>query len=105
MSFYFAQIDENNLVVNVIVTDSLEWCQTNLDGTWLETKEDKSIRKNFAGIGYIYDEERNAFIPPKPFNSWLLNEDSCVWESPIPYPDDENIYVWNEDEQSWDEVE
>ena len=102
MSFYFAQIDKNNLVVNVIVADSLEWCQTNLDGTWLETKEDKSIRKNYAGIGYKYDQERDAFIPPKPFNKWVLNEDTCRWESPVPYPDDENQYVWNDNKSEWE---
>jgi hypothetical protein len=60
------------------------------------------LRKNFAGIGYTYDEDRNAFIAPKPFKSWVLNEDTCNWESPIPYPQDNNIYKWNEQNQSWD---
>jgi len=64
-----------------------------------------TLRKNFAGIGYTYDEDRDAFIPKKPYNSWILNEDTCLWESPIPYPQDNNIYNWNEQNQSWDLIE
>ena len=63
------------------------------------------LRKNHAGIGYIYDEDRDAFIPPKPFNSWILNESNCNWESPIPYPQNENEYTWNELTLTWDIVE
>jgi hypothetical protein len=63
------------------------------------------LRKNHAGIGYTYDETRDAFIPPKPFNSWILNESTCLWESPIPYPQDGNKYKWNEQNQSWDLIE
>jgi hypothetical protein len=63
------------------------------------------LRKNHAGIGYTYDEDRDAFIPPKPFNSWILNENTCLWESPIPYPQDNNRYNWNEQNQSWDLIE
>jgi hypothetical protein len=63
------------------------------------------LRKNHAGIGYTYDETRDAFIAPKPFNSWLLNESTCIWESPIPYPQDDNIYTWNESTLTWDIVE
>jgi hypothetical protein len=63
------------------------------------------LRKNHAGIGYTYDEDRDAFIPKKPFNSWLLNESTCLWESPIPYPQDNNRYDWNEQNQSWDLIE
>ena len=59
------------------------------------------LRKNHAGIGYTYDEDRDAFIPPKIFKSWVLNEDTCLWESPIPYPQDNNQYSWNEQNQSW----
>jgi len=69
------------------------------------------FRKNFAGIGYIYDQARDAFIPPKPFNSWTLNETTCLWESPIPEPtltqeqiDNNNYYRWNEENQTWDLV-
>jgi hypothetical protein len=60
------------------------------------------LRKNHAGIGMTYDEDRDAFIPPKPFNSWVLNEQTCFWESPIPYPQDGNKYSWNEQTLSWD---
>ena len=60
------------------------------------------LRKNHAGIGYTYDEDRDAFIPPKPFKSWILNEQNCIWESPIPYPQDGNKYSWNEQTLSWD---
>jgi hypothetical protein len=63
------------------------------------------LRKNHAGIGYTYDEDRDAFIPPKTFNSWVLNETTCLWESPIPYPQDNNEYKWNEQNQSWDLIE
>ena len=60
------------------------------------------FRKNHAGIGYIYDQERDAFIPPKPFDSWILNEESCTWESPVEKPDDGNWYIWSENNKSWD---
>lgn len=62
----------------------------------------KAFRKNYAGIGFKYDSTRDAFIPPKPYNSWILNENTCEWESPVEYPDDGNIYLWNEDNQTWD---
>jgi len=63
------------------------------------------LRKNYAGIGYIYDEDRDAFIPPKPFNSWILNEDTCLWNAPVAMPINENDYKWNEQTLSWDIVE
>ena len=63
------------------------------------------LRKNHAGIGYTYDEDRDAFIAPKPFNSWILNEDTCIWEAPVAYPQDGNMYKWNEQTLSWDIVE
>ena len=62
------------------------------------------FRKNYAGIGYTYDEARDAFIPPKPYPSWLLNEDTCLWECPVPYPADGKFYTWDEDNQAWNEV-
>ena len=69
--------------------------------------QSKSFRKNYAGIGYAYDEERDAFIPPKPYDSWVLDEDTCWWKSPIPYPDtnDGNDYEWDEESLSWVVVE
>jgi hypothetical protein len=60
------------------------------------------LRKNHAGIGYTYDEDRDAFIPKKPFNSWILNEDTCLWEAPVAYPQDNNEYTWNETTKNWD---
>ena len=62
------------------------------------------FRKNHAGIGFTYDEDRDAFIPPKPFNSWILNEDTCLWEAPVAYPTDGQKYIWNETNQTWDLV-
>jgi len=62
------------------------------------------FRKNYAGVGFKYDQTRDAFIAPQPYNSWTLNETTCLWESPIPYPDDEKNYNWNEDSKSWDLV-
>lgn len=66
--------------------------------------QSKAFRKNYAGIGYTYDHSRDAFIPPKPFDSWVLNETSCLWEAPVEYPDDGEQYTWNEDTTSWDLV-
>ena len=65
----------------------------------------KALRKNYAGIGYSYDPERDAFIPPQPYESWILNENTCLWEAPIPLPSDENLYVWDENTLSWIAVE
>jgi len=66
--------------------------------------QSKAFRKNYAGIGYTYDSERNAFVPPKPFNSWVLNEDSCLWDAPVPMPE-EGRWTWDEDTVIWKEVE
>jgi hypothetical protein len=70
----------------------------------VHTNGGTAFRKNFAGIGYTYDETRDAFISPKPYSSWLLNEESCQWESPIPYPQDDNKYTWNETIKNWEVV-
>ena len=66
--------------------------------------QSKAFRKNYAGVGYTYDHSRDAFIPPKPYDSWVLNETSCLWEAPVEYPDDGEMYAWNEDTTSWDLV-
>ncbi len=66
--------------------------------------QSKAFRKNYAGIGYTYDETRDAFIPPQPYSSWTLNETTCLWDSPVAYPDDGNMYQWNEDTQTWDKI-
>lgn len=100
---HFAEIDENNVVIRVIrVPDEVEsvgsqWCQNLLGGNWVQTSYNNSIRKNYAGIGYTYDSERDAFIPPKPFLSWVLDEETCQWQAPIPLPDDGKKYKWSEE--------
>jgi len=115
---HFAQIDENNLVIQVIVvhnnethlpdgTESeqkgIDFCKT-LFGThtnWVQTSYNRTFRKNYGGIGYTYDPTRDAFIPAQPFASWVLNEDTCQWEAPIPYPTDNKLYTWDEATTSW----
>lgn len=107
---HWAELDENNVVVRVTVGDNndpngdegYQWLIDNLGGTWVKTSYNATIRKNFAGIGYTYDHERDAFISPKPYSSWLLNEDTCKWQAPIAYPNDGNAYSWNETSNSWD---
>lgn len=69
---------------------------------WKQTSYNGNFRKNYAGIGFKYDRTRDAFIPPKPFDSWTLNEETCQWDSPIPYPEDGKNYIWNESTQQWD---
>ena len=66
------------------------------------TDQSKAFRKNYAGIGYTYDKTRDAFIPPQPYPSWILNEETCLWDSPVPYPTDGESYIWNEETQTWD---
>jgi hypothetical protein len=129
---HFAKLDENNVVVFVTVgrqeDDGLEeeliartgdvYRQTSYNtvgGVHYTTDEEgnrvpsedqsKAFRKNYAGIGFTYDEERDAFIPPKPFESWVLNEDSCLWDAPVPYPTDGAVYVWDEETVAWVEVD
>lgn len=112
---HFAQLDENNVVTQVIVVHNNElmdngqeseakgvaFCQSLFGGNWKQTSYNGNIRKNYAGIGYVYDSGRDAFIPPKPFNSWLLNETTCLWEAPVPYPKDGKRYTWDEPTLSW----
>lgn len=103
MSKYWAKV-RDNLVVNVIVAEE-SFFDTFVDdspGTWIETKMDGSIRKNYAGIGFSYDSTRDAFIPPQLFPSWTLDEDTCRWEPPVAHPNDGNIYEWNETDQQWE---
>ena len=113
---HFAQIDENNIVTQVIVIEQ-DVVDTGLFGdpaSWIQTSYNTSagvhllggtpLRKNYAGIGYTYDNTRDAFIPPKPYNSWVLNEDTCLWEAPTPMPVDGKIYNWDEATTSWVEV-
>ena len=109
---YFAEVNTNNLVVRVISADQ-EWIDAGNLGDpskWLQTSYNTRggihilggtpFRKNYAGIGYSYDPVRDAFIPPKPFASWVLNEETCLWEAPIQRPS--NKHQWNEETQSWE---
>jgi hypothetical protein len=110
---HFAKLGVGNIIekVEAVSNDIATDEQTGVDflntlyGTrdvWKQTSYNGNIRKNFAGVGYSYDQTRDAFIPPKPFNSWVLNEDTCLWEAPVAYPDDGQIYRWNETDQQWD---
>ena len=113
---HFAQIDENNIVTQVIVIEQdvvdtglfgnpSSWIQTSYNTRGgVHTQGGTPLRKNYAGIGYTYDSIRDAFIPPKPFNSWILNEDTCSYEAPTPMPTDDKIYSWDEETTSWIEV-
>jgi len=96
-------LDSNGVEQEVLGVEFL----TNLHGwaIWKQTSYNGNFRKNHAGIGYTYDEDRDAFIPPKPFNSWTLNETSCLWEAPVAYPTDGQRYTWNETNQTWDLVD
>lgn len=108
---HFAQINDANIVLQVLVTDNdypnegYDWLVETFGGRWVQTSYNARIRKNFAGIGYYYDEARDAFIPPKPFESWTLDEETCQWVSPEPYPTDGKLYTWNEELTEWTEVE
>ena len=96
---------ENNIVTQVLVGpnygDEGEAFFNALGGTWVKTSYNGNIRKNYAGIGYTYDAARDAFIALKPFNSWLLNEDTCQWQAPIEYPTDGLMYEWDEELTDW----
>ncbi len=102
---HYAKIDDNNIVTQVNVVDE-EFFAANperYEGIWIQTSYNNNIRKNFAGIGDTYDPERDAFIAPKPFDSWILNEETCQWEAPTPYPTDDKRYVWNDNREEWEE--
>ena len=107
---HFAEIDENNTVVRVLVGDNdmpnegYDWFVENLGGRWIKTSYNGSIRRQFAAVGMVYNENLDAFIDPKPFDSWIFNQDTYQWDPSVPYPDDGNMYQWNEDTQSWDLV-
>ena len=118
---HYAWLDENNIVINVIVgnnddpDEGYQWLLDNLGGRWIQTSINTfagehltgktPMRYNYAGIGYTYDESFDAFIPPKPFESWVLNENTCQWDAPTPMPTDETKkYSWNESTTSWDVV-
>ena len=113
---HFAKLGKGNIIETVEVVSNdialteqagVEFLNNlyNSRDVWKQTSYNGNIRKNFAGIGYTYDQTRDAFIPPKPFNSWTLNETTCRWEAPVAKPDDDNRYTWNETNQTWDLVE
>jgi len=112
---HFAKIGNDNIVERVevvsnnVATDEqagITFLQNlyNDTATWKQTSYNNNIRKNFAGIGYTYDSSKDAFISPQPYSSWTLNDDTCRWEAPVVYPDDGELYEWNEDTTSWDAV-
>jgi hypothetical protein len=112
---HYAFLDENNIVTEVIVGRD-EWEAVDGISEWeayygnirgqvcKRTSYNGNIRKNYAGVGFRYDEALDAFIPPQPFASWILTEETAQWEAPIPYPEDGLIYSWNEDELDWEAV-
>lgn len=117
---HFAKIDSNKKVIEVIVIKNtelldenqnenesrgIEFCRNLFGGDWVQTSYNKNFRKNFANVGYTYDEQRDAFIPPKPFNSWILNEETCCWQAPVEFPNDGNKYQWNENNQQWESID
>jgi hypothetical protein len=126
---HFAELDDSNKVLRVVVvgndqlTDGtggeseltgIQFCHKLFGGVWKQTSYNTSggvhkeggipFRKNYAGTGYDYDEDRDAFISPQPYDSWTLNEDTCMWDAPVPYPDDGKLYKWDEDIVNWVEI-
>lgn len=117
---HFAEIGLNNTVLRVIVINNNEllddnnieqeykgrdFCRRLFGGTWIQTSYNSSFRKHYAGVGYTYDSARDAFIPPKPYDSWALDETSCTWKAPVQRPNNENTYTWDEESRQWMIVE
>jgi hypothetical protein len=129
---HWAEINENNLVIRTVVGDNndpngdegYQWILDNLGGTWIKTSynavagkwrnpasneltNNPGFRKNYGSPGYTYNEVLDAFVPPKPFESWILNEETCLWEPPVEHPANTEGYVWewSEDSQQWNQVE
>lgn len=113
---HFAEIDSENKVIQVIVVSNddceggdfpgseasgVAFCNNLLGGTWKQTSYNNNFRKNYAGIGYSYDPDLDAFIPPKPYESWVLDTETCRWNPPVPRPEGDAVYVWDEESISW----
>jgi hypothetical protein len=114
---HFAKLDNNNVVLEVHAVHNNELLQDGVESeakgiaflinwsggylNWKQTSYNGNIRKNYAGIGYTYDSVRDAFIPPQPFPSWVLNEETCLWGAPVAMPDDGQRYYWDESTTSW----
>ena len=115
---HFAKLEDNKVVQVIVVNNQelldengqeseqkgIDFCSNLLGGTWVQTSYNAKIRKNYAGVSYTYDETLDAFIPPKPFDSWLLDEDKAQWKAPVDYPTDGEMYLWDEATTSWIEV-
>ena len=116
---HFAELDSNNVVLRVIVVANADtasadgtekeyigqaFCERLLGGTWKQTSYNANFRKNYAGIGYTYDAQRDAFIAPQPYPSWTLDEATCQWNAPVAMPTDGKFYSWDEVTQTWIEV-
>ena len=116
---HFCELDGNNVVTRVIVVANKDtadangnevesigvaFCQRLFGGNWKQTSYNGNIRKNYAGIGYVYDATIDAFVPPKPFPSWVLNTNTAQWQAPVPMPSDGAMYSWDEATQSWVEL-
>ena len=115
---HFVRLENGVVVQGIVVSDKdtadehgvekedigIAFCSNLLGGTWKQTSYNARIRKNYAGIGYTYDETLDAFVPPKPFASWILNEETAQWEAPTPHPTDDKRYTWDEETTSWVEV-
>jgi hypothetical protein len=117
---HFAELDENNIVTRVIVVNNTElldengieqeqiginFCNSLFGGNWIQTSYNGSFRVRFAGNGFYYDSYNDVFVPPKPFPSWLFSDNTFDWIPPIEYPDDGNIYYWDEETTNWIEAE
>ena len=116
---HFAQLDSNNVVTQVIVVGNKDtadangvekesigvaFCERLFGGNWKQTSYNGSIRKNYAGVGYTYNVSLDAFVPPKPYASWVLNNDTAQWDAPTPMPTDDKKYSWDEVTTSWVEM-
>lgn len=116
---HFAKLDENNVVTQVIVVANKDtadeegvekehigvaFCEKLFGGTWKQTSYNRNFRKHYAGIGYAYNADIDAFVPPQPFASWTLNNETAQWDAPVEMPDDGQVYAWNEETTSWDLV-
>jgi hypothetical protein len=107
---HFAEVDENNVVLRVLVTDNndpngdegYQWLIDNLGGTWIKTSYNGKIRKNFAGIGFTYNEELDSFVAPQPYPSWKLDKRNSQWKAPVAYPADGLSYFWSESKLDWE---
>ena len=117
---HFAELDSNNIVTQIVVVNNNELLDNGVESEnkgveflnslfghnrWKQTSYSGKIRKNYAGIGYSYNEILDSFIPPQPFASWTLDENICQWKAPVDYPNDDKFYTWNEESKSWVVIE